>query len=636
MESVFSGESKFLLHHASVHMNISTYEFVNNTITEESRVMALSEIIINDIVQSQTNAVISESNYHILRQYLRERKPVSRVLNPINSLLSEHCAQDKQAIINHLTQLACESQRNHDIQEARSDEQEGINENSLMINYRSELLALENTLKELDTKCYQQQRQYNQVSRQFNELKVNMTHINQSIDRIRYERQLLDQQLNHPYSDGNVYTNPPTTPRIYPDLSPPQDQLTRDRLLQEENRLIEERQRLMHLINSKESEKNKEEQNLNRLHKEKKEAEGRYSEIKHQIDVVLPNSEQQRQIRNQERLAREDARASYDPHLLQLSHKNLEALKSQIEIQIRELDERRNQLMGEATEISYKTYLTQLEQLLQESDKVPQITFNENNALKMILAMMKNMEEMAEKEKDISSSIDKERHNLHLLQKSLVGYTRQLERYLTSDPHLVKQNKALTEENTQLQQYSESADNWRTKAFYASLFSVGGSLVSTGILNTFIISPVFFAIPGALAALGVVSLVIAVVSYCQKYFSDMQMEQNNQKIEKNELILMKQWKKANELSLSTIPSLNAKIEQSEKELYALEQKLQDQQHAMSLLLNKAQNVTSNYGGSSNFFGNTTGNVFYLPSAPLHEDSPFYPEVEGETVNYGYQ
>lgn len=616
-------------------MNISTYEFVNNTITEESRVMALSEIIINDIVQSQTNAVISESNYHILRQYLLERKPVSRVLNPINSLLSEHCNQDKQAIINHLTQLACESQRNHDLQEARSDEQEGINENSLMINYRSELLTLENTLKQLDTKCFQQQRQYNQVSRQFNELKVNMTHINQSIDRVRYERQLLDQQLNHPYSDGNVYTNPLTQTRIYPDLSPPQDRHTRDRLLQEENRLIEERQKLVHLINSKETEKNKEEQTLNRLHKEKKEAEERYSEVKHQIDVVLPNSEHQRQIRNQERLAREQARAIYDPHLLQLSHKNLEALKSQIETQIRELDERRNQLMGEATDISYKIYLTQLEQVLQELENGPQITFNENNALKMILAMMKNMEEMAEKEKDIASSIDKERHNLHSLQKSLVAYTRQLEQYLTSDPHLVKQNKALTEENVQLQQYSESAASWRTKAFYASLFSVGGSLISTGILSTFIISPVFFAIPGALAALGVVSFVIAVVSHCQKYFSDVQMEINDQKIEKNELVLMKQWKKANELSLTTIPGLNAKIEKSEKELYALEQKLQDQQHTMDLLLNKAQNITSNYYGSSNFFGNTTGNVFYLPSAPLHEDSPLYPEIEGERVNYGY-
>ncbi len=614
---------------------VSINEFVNNIITEESRVMALSEIIINDVVQYQTNTVISESNYHILRQYLLERKPLSRVLNPINSLLSEHCDKDKQAIINHLTQLACESQRNYDIQEAMSDEQERVNENSLMINYRSELLTLENTLKQLDTKCFQQQRQYNQVSRQFNELKVNLTHINQSIDRIRYERQLLDQQLNHPYSDGNVHTNPPTHTRIYPDLSLPQAPLTRDRLLQEENRLIEERQRLMHLVNSKEAEKEKEEQNLNRLHKEKKETEGRYSEVKHQIDIALPNSEQQRQIRNQERLAREQARASYDPHLLQLSHKNLEALKRDIEIQTRELDERRNQLMSEAKEMSYKIYLTQLEQVLQESENGPQITFNENNALKMILAMMKNMEEMAEKEKDIASSIEKERHNLHSLQKSLVAYTRQLEQYLTSDPHLVKQNKSLTEENVQLQQYSESAAGWRTKAYYASLFSVGGSLISTGILNTFIISPVFFAIPGALAALGVVSFVIAVVSHCQKYFSDVQMEINDQKIEKNELVLIKQWKKANELSLTTIPALNAKIEKSEKELYALEQKLQDQQHTMDLLLNKAQNITSNYYGSSNFFGNTTGNVFYLPTAPLHEDSPLYPEIEGERVNYGY-
>src|SRR5690606_8756716 len=153
---------------------------------------------------------------------------------------------------------------------------------------------------------------YNQVSRQFNELKVNMTDINQSIDRVRYERQLLDQQLNHPYSDGNVYTNPLTQTRIYPDLSPPQDRHTRDRLLQEENRLIEERQKRVHLINSKETEKTKEEQTVNRLHKEKKETEGRYSEVRHQIDIALQNSEQQRQIRNQQRLAREPARPTYD------------------------------------------------------------------------------------------------------------------------------------------------------------------------------------------------------------------------------------------------------------------------------------------------------------------------------------
>lgn len=597
--------------------------------------MALSEIVINDMVQSQTKAVISESNYHILRQYLLERKPLLRGLNSINALLSEHCDTDKQVMINHLTQLACESQKEYDLEEAMSDEQERSNENSLMIRYREDLSALENTLEQLDTKCFQQQRQYNQVSRQFNELKVNLTQINQNIDKIRYERQLLNQHQSSPYSDTNVHTHPVTTPRLYPDLSPFQEQLTQDRFLQEENRLIEERQRLMHLINSKESEKTREEHSLTRFLKEKKEVEGRYSEVKHQIDIVLPHNEQQRQIRNQERLARDNARKSYDPHLLQLTPKNLEALKQQIETQARELDAQRNQLISDATEMSYKIYLTQLEQALQESENGPQITFNENNALKMILAMMKNMEEMAEKEKIITGSLNSERKHLHSLQRSLVECTRQLERYLTSEPHLVKQNKEFNEENAKLQLYSESAAGYRTKALYTSLFSIGSSLISIGILNTFIISPIFFAIPGALATLGVVSLVIAVVSHCQKYFNDAQMEKNNQKIEKNELVLLKQWKKANELSLTTIPSLNTKIEKSEKDLVELEQKLQDQQHEMSLVLNKAQNVSRTYSGGSNFFGNTTGKVLYFPSAPFQEESQLYPEIHDKQVNYGY-
>lgn len=597
--------------------------------------MALSEIVINDMVQSQTKTVISESNYHILRQYLLERKPLLRVLNSMNSLLSEHCDKDKQEMINHLTQLACESQKEYDLEEAMSDEQERINENSLMLRYREDLIDLENRLEQLDTKCFQQQRQYNQVSRQFNELKINLTQINQNIDKIRYERQLLNQHQSNPYSDTNVHSHPTTTSKLYPDLSPFQEQLTQDRLLQEENRLIEERQRLMHLINSKESEKTREEHSLTRFLKEKKEVEGRYSEVKHQIDIVLPHNEQQRQIRNQERLARDNARKSYDPHLLQLTPKNLEALKQQIETQARELDEQRNQLISDATEMSYKIYLTQLEQTLQESENGPQITFNENNALKLILAMMKNMEEMAEKEKIIIGSLNSERKHLHSLQRSLVECTRQLERYLTSEPHLVKQNKEFTEENAKLQLYSESEAGYRTKALYTSLFSIGSSLISIGILNTFIISPIFFAVPGALATLGVVSLVIAVVSHCQKYFSDAQMEQNNQKIEKNELVLMKQWKKANELSLTTIPGLNTKIENSEKDLVELEQKLQDQQHEMSLVLNKAQNVSRTYSGGSNFFGNTSGKVLYFPSAPFQEESQLYPEIDDKQVNYGY-
>ncbi|KTD14125.1 substrate of the Dot/Icm secretion system [Legionella gratiana] len=592
--------------------------------------MALSEIIINDIVQSQTKKVISESNYHLLRQYLLERKPLLRVLNPISTLLFEHCNSDKQAMINYLTQLACESQKNYDSQEALSDEQERENESSLRNDYERELYDLESRLQQLETKCAQQEQSYNQINRHYNEIKISISQINSNLDRIRNERQIR-------FPESNIHTHTTTmthSPRIYPELYQ-QDQHTWNRLLQEENRLVEERQRLTYLLNSKETERTKEEQNLTLYLQEKKEAERRYQEIKHQMEIVFPENEHQRQIRNEERFARNRARNTYDHHLQQLSSKNLEALKQQIEIQSRELENQRTQLMSEATEMSYKTYLTQLELALQHTENSPQIMFNEKTALKMIVAMMKNLVEMAEKEKVLMNSLNGEQNNLRSLQKSLLECTRKLQNHLTSKPHLVKQNKELTEENVRLQLKSDSAASYKKSALYVSLFGITSSLLSTGIMGTLIISPVFFTIPGALAMLSLVALVVALGFQYQKYVSKIQMEHNSQVIEKNEVMLMRDWKKANELCVTTMSELNTKIEQSEKEIVELDQKLKEQQHVMNLVLNKAQGVSTAYNGNSNFFGNTnTGNVVYLPSAPL-QDEPLYPSIEGETVNYHY-
>ncbi|WP_115705857.1 type IV secretion protein Dot [Legionella sainthelensi] len=583
--------------------------------------MALSEVVINDIVQSQTKAVISESNYHLLRQYLLERKPLLRILNSISSLLFEHCNSDKQAMINYLTQRACESQINHDSQEAINDEREQENEHALKINYERELYDLQNTLQQLETKCAQQEHYYNQINRQYNEFKISISRVNSNLERLRNERQIR-------YPEGNIHAHIPMT-------VPLQDQQTWDRLLQEENRLVEERQRLTYLFNSKESERTKEEQNLTQYLQEKKESERRYQEIKHQMEIVFPENEQQRHLRNEERLARSRARNTYDPHLQQLSPESIEALKQQIESQARELDNQRSQLMSEATEMSYKTYLTQLELALQHSENSPQIMFNEQTALKMIVGMMKNLTEMAEKEKGLINSLDEEQNKLRSLQKSLLECTRQLQNHLTSKPHLVKQNKELTEENERLQLKGEAAASYKKSALYVSLFSMSGSLVSTGIVSALIISPVFFTIPGALAMLSLVALVVALGFQYQKHVSETQREQNSQVMEKNDVILMKDWKKANELSLTTMAELNTKIEKSEKYLVELDQKLKEQQHVMSLVLNKAQSVSTSYSVNSTFFGNTTtGNVVYLPSAPS-QDELLYPPIEEGTVHYGY-
>lgn len=74
--------------------------------------------------------------------------------------------------------------------------------------------------------------------------------------------------------------------------------------------------------------------------------------------------------------------------------------------------------MSEATEMSYKTYLTQLELALQHSENSPQIMFNEQTALKMIVSIMKNLAEMAGKEKGLINSLDEEQNKLRSLQKA--------------------------------------------------------------------------------------------------------------------------------------------------------------------------------------------------------------------------
>lgn len=129
---------------------------------------------------------------------------------------------------------------------------------------------------------------------------------------------------------------------------------------------------------------------------------------------------------------------------------------------------------------------------------------------------------------------------------------------------------------------------------------MAGSLVSTGIVSALIISPVFFTIPGALAMLSLVAVVVALGFQYQKYVSEIQMEQNSQVMEKNDVLLMKDWKKANELCVTTMTQLNTKIEKSEKSLVELDQKLKEQQHVISLVLNKAQSVSTTYSGNSNF------------------------------------
>lgn len=585
--------------------------------------MALSEIIINDVVLIHTNAAISESNYHILRRYLLERRPLERVTNNINLLLSEHCNSDKQTAINYFTQLACDAQKNNDIQDAMSDELEENSDEALKSHYNSELHVLERLLTHLDMKSFYQQNNYNLLNSQLQEHKINLEQVNGAIDRIHNERQLLNaryaltQDVNE-LNNAPIHATPPASYTV-------QDQLTWDRLFHEENRLVAERQRLIFTISSKERDCTKEDQNLNKLLKEKKQTEKHYSEIKHQLDIDLPNREQQRMIRLNERHGRENARQSYDPNLQQLAYKNIEILKEQIANKNHELESKKNQLMDAAVEASYPVYIAQLELAFDQVDGL-KINFKEHEALKSILEMMKNYTDMEEKERIIFQSVNLEKNNLHKLQKNLADSNAQLLGYIAAEPKLVQVNKDLIEENAQLKIKVDSADTIKMKALYTALFGVSGALISSGLINTLLISPLLLTIPSALVLLTFVSLTVALVYHWKKSSGEEQILQNKQTIAENETTIQQQWRKANELSVTTIPSLNAQIDKSEKIIVMLEKELKTQQDSMDQLFRKAQKVTNTYNASNTFFGGTeekTGHYPDQPTTPIYEQQDNY-------------
>lgn len=615
--------------------------------------MALSEIIINDVVQYQTNKIISESNYPTLRQYLLERKPLSILTDAIEEILSSQYDIDKRTIIMELAQLAFDAQRASDTHEARSDDQEKINDSLMNSNYRQELSSIDNRQPQLETRIFQQQNYVNQIRSQISEYKINKDQAYRSIDRIRNERNIINSRyiINPTIPQTNVHVHgatPQTNVHVHGAVPQPtvhvhnatptavvfsfQDQLTWDNLIREENKLIDERQRLTRLIETKEADLDREEKQLVQLSAEKRQIDNRKKEITRQLETVLPNKEQQRQLRYEERIAREQARETDDPELLQLSTKNRDALKQRITAKIEELDTIRSQLMKNAVDSSYQVFLTQLDEALQGITDL-QLSYGEREALKSITQMMNEYFEMEDQEQKIIHSLNEAKSSLKSLQKKLSDNTSQLKEYEASNPQLKITNKGLEEDNIRLKAASESAGSVRNTAIYCSLFGGTSSIASAAIIGSLLVSPVFFAISGVLALATVISLTVAAVYHYQKSTSDNQVDRNVKTIGENESIIAKNDIKAVELRTTTLPSLQTQIDESGKVISRIDKQLQDHQHAMRQLTTKAQNVIEQVSNHSNqFFRSATESVVpFRSSSPKFED-----DSNPETTEYDFE
>ncbi|CAM2742423.1 hypothetical protein [Legionella worsleiensis] len=603
--------------------------------------MALSEIMIHDVLKFQLNKVICETSYGNLRHYLLERAPLSAVTEVIDSFLNEHYYHDKQTITQQLIHAACDAQKILDAEDASKDAQENERDNQLRIDYNEEFYTQKSKLAQLETAIPLQMNYKAQFESQVSEYKINLNQIEQALESIKQRRGIIQSRyhLNPGIPQPNVHAHPQMVvhgPVVHSVVMSIQDQVTLEQLALEEGRLTGERQRLNQLITLKKQDISREGQQLNTLQREKKQAEERVQYLMKELDDELPERAQQREIRHQERLAREHARQTDDPNLLQLAHKTKEELNKNIEAKIKQLDDLKAQLRQTVVAHGYSMFVTQLDEILR-SDAFLKADYHERDALKSITSIMKNYLEINSQEQELIQRLDNVKNTLQQQQKNLVSKTAQLKDYGCSEPQLIEKNKTLTNQKIQLQGDSQSAALARDLMFGVSFVCGATALVGGVVFGTIVFAPLNIILVTALALVSLVTLTAGIVYNSKQTDADYQLKQNTLMIAANQSLLTKNGKEAEQLREHTIPKLKRSIEEARGTIPQLEAQIKQKSDAKQQLLVKAQNVRWGFsGGSLPFFNGVSAGHFEpvkpsappAPNSPEHEVEPFslYPSI----------
>ncbi|KTD74644.1 hypothetical protein [Legionella waltersii] len=586
--------------------------------------MALSDIKIKDAVVHYTQSIITGSNYELLRQYLLERKPVQAVMESVKKDLHQLCESDKQRFKQEYTVSACETQLISDEQDAFSDQEQYDTETRLTQEYSIQLPELRKQLESLKSTYLLQEKSTQLVQTNLEMYKREESRIETRLSGIRTQKSLLT--LQYPYTQ-TVHTHFHSHPAVvttHPNSSYNwtwSNQLQWNNLCIEESQLLSELQQVRGNISSKKLECRFEETKLSELLEQKTTLERKIDSMQRQLNTEFPQNEKSRQRRKEERAFRASARKTEDPQLNQLSYRNREALSQKISTQNKALDRLKEKLDQEASDMSYSVFLTELELKL-ESQNTNHLLMNENEALKMILGIMKEYQLLATEEQRMQTQLKEENRKLQSLQRNL------------------ESNTQLAESNQQLTQNSESAASARNTSLFIGGTSAVGGVVGAIMVTNMIVDPILFFVPGGLALVAVVSLIVAFVYHIQKSSYDADIDRNNKSMISNETELLDEtYKKDN--ANSPKPTLQQQIETTQKEIQTQSALLEEHQQAMIRLMQKGQNVSHTYQRIYPLFTPSENRGYpYTPQPSAPTDDRMPPSYEpptytvGDLLNYG--
>lgn len=557
--------------------------------------MALSEININDFVQFKTKELIVRSDYALLRKYLLDRIAIAPVIQEISTTLEHHYITDVQSMVQELTNLACESQKERDLNEAKTDEQEEATDHILNLKYGRELAELPGKILFVEGQISQQEKTVSLLEKDLSVLKAKLDLVNTNIGSHTFQINAINiQNLCDAQGRHNIHTHSNTV--VVNTYNP-----RRDILINERDRFNVEKQGLKIKIDSKKDQITNEKRSLSDLSQKKRQHESRNKELNHQLDEILPNKELQRKKRSQERLARK----GFAPNPQQLSEENRSKLLQQINKKTAELEGTKYKLQTEAVNSSYSFFVTQLQEILEQVPTPIAINPLEQVAL---VSITKSMIEFIKLEKAIqetNESLNKSKAKLSDLQNQLKDSKQLLQKDEDSNKELIEDNLKRYANIERLEPEKKSATRKAVIALCCCLLGALGAAATAAIIITLIINPIFFAIVGALALMALIALPFTIYHFRQKSNLNDEIENNQERINSNSSKISRQEREAADLESIAIPNLKSELQETEKLIEQNERLLESQKVDISRLINSATNIMPSNIHVHGFFNQDT-------------------------------
>ncbi|MDX1838416.1 hypothetical protein DIZ81_11185 [Legionella taurinensis] len=564
--------------------------------------MPLATLDIHRLVREKTKVAIDQCGYEQLRNLCLEVRPLESVIQAVAGLLSTECEKDKTESKELLTQAFFKQQEEEDSKEDLHDKREAEKDRQLAE-------SLSQALNRLNKQIIQEQSHLDTLALHHQGIS------NQLLDLNRQISQLESIQHSHGHPTGTHHHGHAVTSHHHEHtpLSHHHGHAVVSHHPSEDwQALTSRRSHLEGQCRNAELDVCSAKTTLSQL-------KAAYDKNSTELDTI-PRREKERQQRSFDRETRTKARS--EGTMNQLSEKKRKALEKDILFCHNKLDQKKEELLKTATEISYRDCI---DVLLHDTD-LSRLGSQKTPLLHIASTMNAYLQEK-KKETQEKRNLEQAESLHNSLKQALANARKRLQSLVQSNPQLLKQNEQLAAENEDLRVQIAGRDRARRRALIASTVAFFAAALGIGIpfalpLTTLPVAagllPLLF-IPGGAAALALVGLLIMVLVFTlMNNASQSQLEEKTSKMRQNTQTWQDQTGEVSELNEKKIPQLEEEVNRSYLSVNEIRGKISSHAETAAFYHNKAcqiQTITMPFAANpENFFPGHAQSP-YAPSAP---------------------